>query len=337
MDKLTNYFQNKNLKDNDIEIKTSYIVNGKIISSSSNLNELDDINNGVLYEKEYFYKGKSIHRETEFDTRIEYTFIDLKDKNADYECPNCGHVSKIKDIEYGCPYCHSYYNIDYVDKEVGSKNHYDSILRSNTYKIVTLILDIIISFIIGFIFIIFTSRTFNINDIYKSIIIGIVLSIILYYAFYLLDGYIVLGPIKKYKAKLNKRMIDFWNNTKYDKKKFYNNLNYELSKYYYGKSDVIDYDIIDYVTLEDKSINGIHHIEALLDIRLISFKNGKIKSRIIRNKYLFKKCDNSISTNKDGINIIRCHNCGATIDATKDICDYCHKESNYLQEWILLK
>ena len=46
-------------------------------------------------------------------------------------------------------------------------------------------------------------------------------------------------------------------------------------------------------------------------------------------------------TNKDTLNlsnktnIIRCNNCGSTIDATKGVCDYCQSKIKYLQEWIL--
>ena len=39
---------------------------------------------------------------------------------------------------------------------------------------------------------------------------------------------------------------------------------------------------------------------------------------------------------KDGINIIKCHNCGASIDATKGCCEYCHTKTKRIQEWILV-
>ena len=40
---------------------------------------------------------------------------------------------------------------------------------------------------------------------------------------------------------------------------------------------------------------------------------------------------------KKGINYIKCHNCGASIDATKGKCEFCNSEIKYLQEWILEK
>ena len=39
---------------------------------------------------------------------------------------------------------------------------------------------------------------------------------------------------------------------------------------------------------------------------------------------------------KDGANIIKCHNCGASIDATKGSCEHCGTKIKYLQEWILV-
>ena len=336
MTKISDNFHYKKLKEKNIDIKTSYIVDGKILSKSTDNSVNDDIKNGVLYEKEYFLNGKPIHKETEFDTRIEYTFIDgIGDE--DFECPNCGHTSKMSEVGEGCPYCHTYYNVDYKDKDLGSKNHYDSVLRSNTYKVVTLIVDVIISMIIAFIFIKATSRTFNINDIYKALIGGVVLSVLLYYVFYLADGYIVLGPIKSYKAKMNNKMKEFWNRTKYDQKKFFNNFNYELNKYYYSKDNIIDYDIIDYVSYKDRMSGGNQLIDAVIDVRIITLDGGKIKSTIKRDNITLKKCDNQITTSSDGINVIKCSNCGASIDVTSESCEYCKTKNNYLQEWVMIK
>lgn len=55
----------------------------------------------------------------------------------------------------------THYNIDYQNKDLGSKYHYDRVLRNTTYRIVTAIIDLIISIILSFIFIKGTSRTFK--------------------------------------------------------------------------------------------------------------------------------------------------------------------------------
>ena len=41
--------------------------------------------------------------------------------------------------------------------------------------------------------------------------------------------------------------------------------------------------------------------------------------------------------NKDGINYIKCHNCGASINVLNSKCDYCDTEINNIQEWIMEK
>ena len=48
-----------------------------------------------------------------------------------------------------------------------------------------------------------------------------------------------------------------------------------------------------------------------------------------------KKNTNDIVKLENGFNKIKCHKCGASIDATKGYCEYCHAKIKYLQEWIL--
>ena len=50
-----------------------------------------------------------------------------------------------------------------------------------------------------------------------------------------------------------------------------------------------------------------------------------------------KKNENGTLELNKGINYIKCHNCGASIDATKGRCEFCNSEIKYLQEWILEK
>ena len=48
-----------------------------------------------------------------------------------------------------------------------------------------------------------------------------------------------------------------------------------------------------------------------------------------------KKNNNETLELKDGVNIIKCHNCGASIDATCGVCKYCHTSIKPLQEWVM--
>lgn len=333
---ISDNYQIKKLNKYKINIKTKYIVGNDLLERNTDNTKNDDIKNGIRCKKEYYLNNNLTHTEDLFDSRIEYTFISKDVENKDYTCPNCGMHSKLKDFIDGCPYCQTYYNIDYTNKDLGSKYHYDQVLRSNTYRVITGIVDIIISLILSYIFIKTTSRTFNGFDISKIFIYGLILSLILYYFFYILDAYIVLSPIRNYKEKENQKQEEFWESTKIDKKKFYNNLNYELRKYYYSKDNIIDYDIIDYLSFNNFTKNNQEYIKITAEVRVVYYKNNKITSRIIKDTYLLKHHTDNIQSLKEGENIIKCHNCGASIDITQEECSYCHTKTKYLQEWTLI-
>ena len=143
-----NYYKKK-LKKHHINIKTKYAVGHNILERNTDNTINDDIKKGIRYEKTYYINNELKHTEKEFDPRIEYTFISTEEENKDYTCPNCGLKSKVKDFIDGCPYCRTYYNIEYTDKDLGSKYHYDRVLRNNTYRVITAIVDFIISIIIN--------------------------------------------------------------------------------------------------------------------------------------------------------------------------------------------
>ena len=336
MSLISDKYHNDKLKKYNINIKTKYIVGNKILERNTNNSVNDDIVNGVRCKKEYYLNNSLIHTEKDFDTRIEYTFVSKDMENKNHTCPNCGMSGQLKDFIDGCPYCMTHYNIDYTDKQLGSKHHYDRILRSNLYRIITGVIDLIISIILSYMFIKATSRTFNNIDIAKVFIYGFILSIILYYFFYLIDAYVVIGPIKRYKDRQNKKQMKFWDRVNIDKKIFFNNLNYEVRKDYYMNEDIIDYDVLDYIDFKDYKKDNILYIEVTAEVRIVSFNNNKIKSKMVKDTYTLKRHDNGVLELKDGPNIITCHNCGASIDATKGNCEYCNTEVNYLQEWVLV-
>lgn len=325
----------KKLKENNINIKTKYIVGNRILERNTDNSHNDDIDNGIRCEKQYFINNELKHTEKLFDSRIEYTFISEKQENTDYICPNCGNHGKLKEFLDGCKYCGTYYNVDYVNKDLGGKYHYDRVLKSNKYRIITLFVDLVISIIISFIFIKLTSRTFNSIDVVKIFAYGVILSLVLYYFFYILDAYIILGPIKRYKDRQNQKQIDFWNRTGIDKKTFFNNLNYELRNKFYSSTDIIDYDLIDFIEFNEYKKDNSLYVEVKCDVRIVSF-NNKISSKFIEEIYTFKHISDDVLELKEGANIIKCHNCGASIDATKGRCNYCDTEIKHLQSWILV-
>ncbi len=332
---ITDKFHNEKLKKYNINIKTKYIVDDKILERNSDNSHNDDINMGIICEKDYYLNNELIHKEKTFDSRIEYSYIIEKAGNEEHRCSNCGVTSKLKDFYDGCPYCGTHYNIDYTEKNLGSKFHYDQVLRNPIYRIITAIIDFVVSLVLAFLFIKFTSRTFNNYDIIKVFIYGIILSLILYYLFYIADAYVILIPIKNYKNRENKKQIDFWNRTKFDKKTFFNNLNYEVQKKYYTDNNIIDYDILDYIGFQEYNKNDNLYVKVIVEIRIVYFENNKIYSKYKKETYILQKNNNKLELT-NGTNLIKCPNCGASIDVTKGKCQYCNHEINYLQEWIIV-
>lgn len=326
----------KKLKDNNINIITYYIVGNQILKRNTNNSINDDIKNGIRCKKEYYINNTLAHTEKSFDTRMEYSFVSSSNLNGEHKCPNCGMKGLVRDFLEGCPYCRTTYNIDYTDKELGNKYHYDQVLRNKTYRLITGIVDLVISIILSFIFITLTSRTFNSYDIAKIFIYGLILSLILYYFFYLLDAYVILSPIKRYKERENKKQKEFWERTKLNKKNFFNNLNYEIRKKYYSSPYIIDYDLIDYTEFKDFYKDNKLYIKVAVEIRKVYFKNNKITSKYEKDTFVLKRCEDGFIELKDGVNYVKCHNCGNSIDVTKEYCEYCRSDIKYLQEWILV-
>ena len=77
------------------------------------------------------------------------------------------------------------------------------------------------------------------------------------------------------------------------------------------------------------------YVKVKADVRIIYYENGKIISKNIEDNYIMKKLNTETLKLNEGANLIKCHNCGASIDATKGHCEYCHTEIKYLQEWIM--
>lgn len=324
------------LKDCNINIKTQYIVGNNILERNTDGSHNDDVTKGIRCKKKYFIGDKLIHEENIFDSRIEYTFISKNEEESNFKCPNCGMESKLKDFLDGCPFCRTIYNVDYTEKDMGSKYHYDLVLRSTTYRVLTAVIDVILSLVLSLIFIKLTSRTFNSYDISKIFVYGVILSLILYYFFYILDAYIILGPIRKFKNKENAKQKAFWERTKIDKKTFFNNLNFEARDKYYAKGNVIDYDILDFLEFKEYTKDNTLFVNITADVRVVTYEHGRIKSKYIKDTYIMKHVNDDPLKLKDGANLLKCHNCGSAIDATKGYCDYCHSKTKYLQEWIMV-
>ena len=71
------------------------------------------------------------------------------------------------------------------------------------------------------------------------------------------------------------------------------------------------------------------------NVRIVTFENNKITSKFVDELFTLKRINNDTLKLREGVNIIKCHNCGASIDVTKGYCEYCHTKIKYFQSWIL--
>ena len=330
--------QEKRLKNFDINIKTKFLDGNKKLERNTDSSLNNNIHSGIILEKDYYRKGQLLKKENIFDSRILYSYE--FDGNKDITCSNCGMHGDIDEFNDGCPYCHTSYNIEYDNKEFGSKHYYDLVTRSNGYVVKTFIIDYIVSFIFTFFLVYYTSRTFHYFEIIKIIVISILISLLLFYVFYYLDAAIIMPSVRRKKERQNKIQEEFWRkmlSNGFDKVKFYNNFVYDLRNLYYGEkyNDVVDFDILDYEEFELYEKDNSFYVNVLVSIRIVRYVDGKIKSSLKKIKYtlLHQDLDGEIN---GGVNLIKCRNCGSSVNVADNKCSYCGTKYNYYQEWYIV-
>ena len=326
------------LKKYNINIKTKYMDGDKILERNTDNSLNNNIHSGIILEKDYYCRGQLLKKENIFDSRMLYSYEFNNDKTI--TCNNCGMTGDIDEFSLGCPYCHTNYNIEFDNKELGSKHYYDLVTKSHGYIFITFIIDFIICFIFSLILVLSTSRTFYLFDVLKVVIITILLSFLLFYVFYYFDAFLIAPSVRRKKEKQNRRQELFWNKMRennFDKIKFYNNFIFDLRKLYYSDKypNIIDFDIIDYNSFNLYNKDNKTYVEVCIEIRIVEFVNGKINSYIKNETYklLHQSLDKELS---GGINLIKCHNCGCSINVLDNKCSYCGTEFNYYQEWYII-
>ncbi len=121
--------------------------------------------------------------------------------------------------------------------------------------------------------------------------------------------------------------------------KFYNNFNYEISQYYFrSREEIIDYDILDYNSLEEIRVDGQLQVRVNATIRLLTYlpKWNRIREQTKKQDYVLAYQGPARNHLKGGMNQMVCRGCGASIDATAEACPYCGTRYGSFQEWFLI-
>lgn len=322
----------KRLKDFGLSLITTYKSGNNIVKKNIFEPLTTNIVNGIRLEKDYLRGGQSVFKLHNFDPRIKYTFINPSTAS---KCPNCG-----ADIDHQsgeCPYCGTSYNMDYESKSLGAKYHTDLVMNTKTYKYVTALVAFVTAFIISYIYIRTTGRTFNGWDMTKVLAGTALFGLAFYYVFYYLDSFFILLPVKIYKERINAAQTKFWaqNGNEINKDTFFTNLNYELQKYYFegdNTRNVLDFDFVDYTTI--RRDGDVVTIEIL--VREVYMDGGKVKCRQRSKTIRLKRAVIEHKLESVGGVALRCRNCGTSIDAFAKECPSCGTRHNYLQEWYMV-
>ena len=330
--------QKERLDKYGINIKTKYQNGNKVSERNTDNSICENIHNGIILEKNYI-KNSLIKKETIFDSRITYTYEFNESKEL--VCSNCGAISNIDDNTDYCPYCKSNFNIEYTNKNLGSKYYYDLVTKNKSYIFITYIFDFIISLILTSLYIVNTSRTLYFFDMMKIVIGTLLISLILFYFFYYIDAMILLPWIRRKKEKQNNKQKLFWEKMKekgYDKTIFFNNFIFELRELYFSNKyiSIIDFDILDYEDFKFKEEKEKTYVDVRIEIRIVNYIDGKIKSKKIKKSYRMISVNQEREL-KPGKNEIKCHNCNSSIDVRNTKCKYCGTKNNYYQTWYLEK
>ena len=134
------------LNEYNVKIKTTYKDDKSLHVVDDNTK--NDIVDGIRLEKEYYKDNKLVYKIKDFDPRIKYTFVTNNEDDKIIKCPNCGMSDIGKNFKEGCPYCGTYYNVDYENKSLGAKYHYDRAIKESKYLFITFVVDLIMSFLI---------------------------------------------------------------------------------------------------------------------------------------------------------------------------------------------
>lgn len=335
----------KRLGKYKVNIRTEFFDSGKKKVRNTDGSQNDDIDNGIILTKSYYSGGTLLYKETDFSPALHYSYVRGTDPGKKYVCPNCGASGKGEEFSYGCPYCGTYYNTDYIRKQLAGQYH-GNYLTNNKKKLAAAAAVISLLCIgAAVLFCRVSGRTFTVFDVLKGVLIGLIASVFLFLVF-LAASYIRTSAEERRKYERQERLLtDF----KAELAKigmtfsqFFNNLNSELASYFFDENgenkNVIDYDALEYDDFfAETDANGRWSCRLTMTARLISFENGRIASKRKILHLTLQKTEEEHSELHGGVNIIKCRGCGASVNAEKGCCEYCGTKIKFMQKLYLTK
>ena len=330
------------LADRGITILTEYKDGDAVRQRRSDHSTEDDVASGVILDKQYFRGGKRVLQETEFNPGIRYTYQFPRLKDGRLSCPNCGAAAEDVRFRSGCPYCGSFYNLEYDRKDLGTQAHTNYAVKDKP-PIGLALLCFLPSAAVCMLLFYLLGRTHTVFDLLKGLLLGLIIGGLLFLILLHRRNANAItqeGLAKKQRQdQLLPRFIGDLERLGFSLSEFVNLLNGELTRYLLSASEdqgpaVIDFDVLDYreQTVDLKK----RELDLLLDLRLIYDDGNALSSREgeWRARLQCREVHNAVI--RPGTNVLSCPNCGASVDLTAERCPNCGTETAWQSPLVLV-
>ncbi len=370
--------QRERQKEKDIIMKYEFVPRGHFAEKSLDCQSVEDACYKAKTEcrtcqfERKIYKDKKAAHSWKENMNLYQMITDTKNnqlvEEEDYVCPNCGAISKVKDLINGCAYCGTYFKMDELFPKV--TNFYMVMDPSGTEKEITgqIIKSILCAMPICMILFMLTFHIRDGHHIPESVVMGIFAGLFASPIFgYFLWAVLKIGSLFKEAG----RSVGVLVNTAGSDKKFEAQMK-EYSPefsymYFVGKvfsmlrmimyakdarelpiyvgedlgelfSDIIDSHSVGSLALKKFQVEGDYcyvMVEAYMDV--VYATNGVSKKREKFRLELRRNITTPMQVNFS-ITKIHCKNCAASFDATKQrTCPNCNTKYEIADDdWVVM-
>jgi hypothetical protein len=108
-------------------------------------------------------------------------------------------------------------------------------------------------------------------------------------------------------------------------------------------ADVIDFDVVDFLDFDisrglsaSQTAAGGLRVRVQMLLREIRLRDGQITEKTGLHTVVLERKPGPVRILQPGMNLIKCRNCGASVDATAPFCSYCGTPMPRYQEWSMV-
>ena len=329
-----------------IRIVTEYYDGGITKRRSSDGSVCDDVNNGVILDKQYFHGDKQLLQETEFNPGILYSFVYPETKDGLLRCPACGGTAARDDFSEGCPFCGAPGNLEYAERKAGQRDHSDFVKSRSAKNVLLYLLCIAVGIAICMPITLCSGRTALLMDYIKGAGIGLGAGSIAFLAFLYIRSKLDIHRDEMEKQQRQSAVMRTFfrdlTDTGLSVKAFHNGLSQELNRYFYEGEDasvrnVIDYDVLDFRNQKIEKKENAQEISADILLRTVTEQGAALSAKQEwRRVTLLRENRNRKIVLHEGLNMIDCPNCGAKVNVEETLCRYCGSPVVFKREMTLI-